>query len=76
MLNISGNGLKSLCALKPFLILETLLAEENEIQDLDELVEVVGEWKFIKMIKLNENPVCKKRKYRDNIVVNCLELGE
>lgn len=76
MLNISGNSLQSLDPLKPLTNLETVTAEDNDIRDLDDLVDVISNWQFVNNMKLSGNPVCKIRKYRDNVVVTCLELGE
>ncbi|GFS91104.1 protein phosphatase 1 regulatory subunit 42 [Nephila pilipes] len=74
VLNVSGNKVKSLLPFMPLENLEQFSAEENEMCDLHELVEVFSNWKYVMKIKLTGNPVCAVRKYRDNVVVACLEL--
>ncbi|GFQ85557.1 protein phosphatase 1 regulatory subunit 42 [Trichonephila clavata] len=76
VLNISGNKVKSLLPFKPLENLEHFSAEENEVYNLQELVDVFSNWKCVVKIKLSGNPVCTVRKYRDNIVISCLELEE
>ncbi|KAG8181838.1 hypothetical protein JTE90_003985 [Oedothorax gibbosus] len=76
VLNVSGNRLQSFSALKLLENLENFTAEENDVWDLQELVNVFGHWKCAEVIKLTGNPVCNTKKYRDNVVVVCLELEE
>ncbi|CAL1286065.1 unnamed protein product [Larinioides sclopetarius] len=76
VLNVSGNKLTSLAPLRPLEYLEHFTAEDNDVCDLQDVVDVFGNWKTIRVIKLTGNPVCHFRKYRDNVVVSCLELEE
>ncbi|GIX87063.1 protein phosphatase 1 regulatory subunit 42 [Caerostris darwini] len=76
VLNVSGNRLKSFMPLRPLEHLEHFTAEENEVCDLQEVVDVFENWKYARIVKISGNPVCALRKYRDNVVVSCLELEE
>ncbi|XP_055953987.1 protein phosphatase 1 regulatory subunit 42-like isoform X4 [Argiope bruennichi] len=75
VLNVSGNKLTSLAPLRSLEYLEHFTAEDNDICDLQDVVDVFNNWKTVRVIKLTGNPVCTLRKYRDNVVVSCLELG-
>ncbi|XP_055953985.1 protein phosphatase 1 regulatory subunit 42-like isoform X2 [Argiope bruennichi] len=76
VLNVSGNKLTSLAPLRSLEYLEHFTAEDNDICDLQDVVDVFNNWKTVRVIKLTGNPVCTLRKYRDNVVVSCLELEE
>ncbi|XP_054720403.1 protein phosphatase 1 regulatory subunit 42-like isoform X2 [Uloborus diversus] len=76
VLSVSGNRLKTLQAFRPLRCLQHLQAEENHILDLTELVETAGNWAEIRHLRLSSNPVCRQRKYRDSLVVACLELED
>ncbi|GIX81180.1 protein phosphatase 1 regulatory subunit 42 [Caerostris extrusa] len=76
VLNVSGNRLKSFLPLRPLEHLEHFTAEENVVCDLQEVVDVFENWKYARIVKISGNPVCALRKYRDNVVVSCLELEE
>ncbi|CAJ1082216.1 protein phosphatase 1 regulatory subunit 42 [Xyrichtys novacula] len=73
VLNISSNNIDSI---KDMIVLKELRdfsAADNKLHSIEELEEVLSHWPQLLQMNLSGNPVCKKAKYRDRLIV-CTSL--
>jgi len=76
VLNVSGNNLDSLKDLECMRQLTHFICVDNQLNDMKELANVLGQWYFLKRLDLLGNPLCHKAKYRDRIIVMAKQLGK
>lgn len=75
MLDVSGNGLDSLRDLEVLKQLVHLIASDNELTDMKEMVHLLNVWRTLRRLDLIGNPLCHKNKYRDRLIVASPNLG-
>ncbi|TGZ72197.1 hypothetical protein CRM22_002240 [Opisthorchis felineus] len=73
-LDVSGNALETLEDLTPLKKLVYLSAGNNHIKSMTKLSEVLPSWPALTHLELQGNPVMKKLRARDAIVVNTKSL--
>ncbi|GAA47728.1 leucine-rich repeat-containing protein 67 [Clonorchis sinensis] len=73
-LDVSGNALETLEDLTPLKKLVYLSAGNNHIKSIRKLSEVLSSWPALTHLELQGNPVMKKLRVRDAIVVNTKSL--
>ena len=66
---MSGNNLDTLSEIGPLRNLEQLIASNNSLNDMKELVLLLKCWPRLWKLELNGNPLCLKNKYRERIIV-------
>lgn len=52
-----------------------LFANDNLLNDFDDISHALSIWKQLQKLEMTGNPVCNKSKYRDNIIVASQSLG-
>ncbi len=68
-MNVSGNNLDTLSEIGPLRNLEQLIASNNLLNDMKELVLLLKCWPKLWKLELVGNPLCLKNKYRERIIV-------
>ncbi|KAF4095819.1 protein phosphatase 1 regulatory subunit 42 isoform X1 [Onychostoma macrolepis] len=76
ILNISKNNIDEIWDLAPLQKLTHLYATDNQLQDIKELETVFSQWSQLRLLDLNNNPVCVKPKYRDRLITACKILED
>ncbi|CAD6208243.1 GSCOCG00003249001-RA-CDS [Cotesia congregata] len=74
ILNVTGNNI---CYLKPLSCLynlEILIAKNNNISEIIDVIETVKVLKSLVELQLENNPVTYKLRYRENIIANSCSL--
>ncbi|XP_068588442.1 protein phosphatase 1 regulatory subunit 42 [Cebidichthys violaceus] len=76
VLNINNNNIDEIRDLTVLKELQHFSAADNRLYNMEELEDVFSHWPQLLQMDLGGNPVCKKAKYRDRliIVVHSLEL--
>ncbi|XP_059838235.1 protein phosphatase 1 regulatory subunit 42 isoform X1 [Hypanus sabinus] len=74
VLNIKKNNIDEIKELACLENLNQFMAEENQIHDIKELEYVLGQWPKLWYLNLSGNPVCRKTKYRDKVMVMSTSL--
>ncbi|XP_072110465.1 protein phosphatase 1 regulatory subunit 42 isoform X3 [Mobula birostris] len=74
VLNIKKNNIDEIKELACLENLNQFMAEENQIHDIKELEYVLGQWPKLWYLNLSGNPVCRKAKYRDKVMVMSTNL--
>ncbi|XP_012137816.1 protein phosphatase 1 regulatory subunit 42 [Megachile rotundata] len=70
ILNISGNKIVSLKSIKVLHKLEVLEAENNIIDDIDDLTECISALNSLKNLSLQGNSVTEYHRYKENLIAN------
>ena len=68
-MNVSGNNLDSLSEIGSLRNLEQLIASNNCLSDMKEMVVLLKCWPKLWKLELTGNPLCLKNKYRERIIV-------
>ncbi|NWW84013.1 PPR42 phosphatase, partial [Rhynochetos jubatus] len=74
VLNISSNNIDELEDLAVLENLSYLTAVDNQLQHMKDLEVVLNKWTKLRSLDLTGNPICRKAKYRDRIVVQSRTL--
>uniref|UniRef100_A0A8C6TLV0 Protein phosphatase 1, regulatory subunit 42 n=1 Tax=Neogobius melanostomus TaxID=47308 RepID=A0A8C6TLV0_9GOBI len=74
VLNINNNNIDDLRDLAVLKVLQQFYASENRLDNIEELEDVLSNWPKLVQMDLNGNPVCKKQKYRDRLIIVCKKL--
>ncbi|KAF1399092.1 Protein phosphatase 1 regulatory subunit 42, partial [Spheniscus mendiculus] len=74
VLNISNNNIDELGELAVLENLSCLRAVDNQLQHMKDLEVVLKKWTKLRRMDLTGNPICRKPKYRDRIVVQSQTL--
>ncbi|CAF1414225.1 unnamed protein product [Rotaria sordida] len=69
ILNVSGNNLDSLVELGCLEKLQELTANNNNLENLRELVQLLSMWPYLKRLDTSRNPMCSKSRYRERLIV-------
>ncbi|CAF5066226.1 unnamed protein product, partial [Rotaria sp. Silwood1] len=69
ILNVSGNNLDSLVELSCLERLQELTANNNNLENLRELVQLLSVWSRLKRLDTSRNPICSKSRYRERLIV-------
>ncbi|CAF1103350.1 unnamed protein product [Rotaria sordida] len=69
ILNVSGNNLDSLVELGCLEKLQELTANNNNLENLRELVQLLSMWPHLKRLDTSRNPMCSKSRYRERLIV-------
>ncbi|EZA51092.1 Leucine-rich repeat-containing protein [Ooceraea biroi] len=73
-LDISGNKMTSLKDLVGFHELNILEAKNNLIGDMDDLTTTISTLTALKDLSLQDNPVVRSYRYRENLIANSISL--
>ena len=76
VLNISSNNLEDIADLRILRYITQFVANDNKLRDMKALARVVSSWQQLWRLELMGNPVCRKAKYRDRIIVMNESLGK
>ena len=76
VLDISGNSLDSIRDLEVLQEISQLVASDNELNDLKEMVNLLSLWRRLRKLDLIGNPMCHKNKYRDRLIISSPNLGK
>ncbi|KAL0278527.1 UNVERIFIED_CONTAM: hypothetical protein PYX00_000332 [Menopon gallinae] len=76
VLDVSQNNLSTLSGLRGLRRLEVLIANNNRLSDLKDVINTLKEWPFLKKLSLLGNPVVGQRWYRDSIIFASKSLGK
>ncbi|XP_051542669.1 protein phosphatase 1 regulatory subunit 42 [Myxocyprinus asiaticus] len=76
ILNISKNNIDEIWDMAPLKKLTHLFAADNQLQDIQELETVFGQWSQLHLLDLSRNPVSHKPKYRDRLITVCKILED
>nr|CAI5841340.1 unnamed protein product [Callosobruchus analis] len=74
ILNISHNKLCSLDYLRPLRNLVMIDASHNDLDDIKDVCQAVREWMYLREANFAGNPICKKHRYKDEIISNSYYL--
>ncbi|XP_009872268.1 PREDICTED: protein phosphatase 1 regulatory subunit 42 [Apaloderma vittatum] len=74
VLNISNNNIDDLEELAVLENLSYLRAVDNQLQHMKDLEVVLNKWTKLRRMDLAGNPICRKPKYRDGIIVQSQTL--
>ncbi|KAI8482401.1 hypothetical protein Bbelb_398860 [Branchiostoma belcheri] len=69
VLNVSGNSLEDLQDFRCLGGLNQFMAADNQLEDMKELAQVLSGWPSLWRLELVGNPLCRKAKYRDRVIV-------
>ncbi|CAH1254214.1 protein phosphatase 1 regulatory subunit 42-like isoform X2 [Branchiostoma lanceolatum] len=69
VLNVSGNNLEDLQDFRCLGNLNQFMAADNQLEDMKELAQVLAGWVNLWRLELVGNPLCRKAKYRDRVIV-------
>jgi len=76
VLNVSGNGITSLIDLQCLRQLRQLTTTDNRLFDLHEFAHLLSSsWQRLDRLDVANNPLCRRAKYRDYIIVSTPALG-
>jgi len=75
-LDISDNKMTSLRDLSGFHELDTLVAKNNQIDDINDLTLTISTLTSLKDLSLQGNPVTSSYRYRENLIANSVLLGK
>ncbi|XP_012265304.1 protein phosphatase 1 regulatory subunit 42-like [Athalia rosae] len=70
ILNITGNQMTTINELSNFQMLESLEANNNYIENIKDLTETIKSLPKLEQLSLQDNPVTKCYRYRENIIAN------
>ncbi|XP_034025647.1 protein phosphatase 1 regulatory subunit 42 isoform X2 [Thalassophryne amazonica] len=76
VLNISNNSIEEIGDLAVLTALQQFSAADNKLQDVKELEDVFQCWPWLCEMDLQGNPVCRKPKYRDRLIMACRSLED
>ncbi|XP_019618917.1 PREDICTED: dynein assembly factor 1, axonemal-like [Branchiostoma belcheri] len=76
VLNVSGNSLEDLQDFRCLGGLNQFMAADNQLEDMKELAQVLSGWPSLWRLELVGNPLCRKAKYRDRVIVMSGSLGK
>lgn len=74
VLNINDNNIDDIRDLAVLMELQQFSASENRLDNIEEIENVVTKWPKLVQMDLSGNPVCKKQKYRDRLIIVCKKL--
>ncbi|XP_035666629.1 protein phosphatase 1 regulatory subunit 42-like isoform X4 [Branchiostoma floridae] len=74
VLNVSGNNLEDLQDFRCLGQLNQFMAADNQLEDMKELAQVLTGWVQLWRLELVGNPLCRKAKYRDRVIVMSASL--
>ncbi|XP_066257519.1 protein phosphatase 1 regulatory subunit 42-like [Euwallacea similis] len=74
VLNISHNKIISLIFLTPLIHLVYLDASHNNLDDIKDVCQTFRSWTELLEAQLIGNPICKKHRYREDIIANTCRL--
>lgn len=69
VLNISENNIDSIEELKCLTKMTQFFTENNCLSDMKELSRVLAAWSSVWRLEVTGNPLCRKKKYRDRVIV-------
>lgn len=69
VLNVSSNNLEDLGDLRILRYITQFLANDNKLRDMKALSRVLTSWRQLWRLELMDNPVCRRAKYRDRVIV-------
>ena len=69
ILNVSSNNIEDFEELRCLRNLSHLIAEKNKLTDMEDLSQALIQWPFLSKLNVSENPLCKKKKYIDKIII-------
>ena len=76
VLNISGNGITSLADLQCLHQMRQLSATDNSLSDVGELSQLLSaSWRRLERLDVANNPLSRRNKYRDHIIIAAPALG-
>jgi len=76
VLNISGNGITSLADMLCLQQLRQLTTTDNRLSDVHELSQLLStSWRRMEWLDVANNPLCRRGKYRDYIIIASPALG-
>ncbi|XP_028288322.1 protein phosphatase 1 regulatory subunit 42 [Parambassis ranga] len=74
VLNINNNNIDDIRDLAVLKELQQFFAVDNKLHNVEELEDVFNHWPQLRLMDLSGNPVCKKPKYRDCLIITCKSL--
>ncbi|KAK2859447.1 hypothetical protein Q5P01_004067 [Channa striata] len=74
VLNISNNNIDDIRDMAVLKELQHFTAVGNKLHNVEELEDVLIHWRQLLQMDLGGNPVCKKPKYRDRLILVCKNL--
>ncbi|XP_041824354.1 protein phosphatase 1 regulatory subunit 42 [Melanotaenia boesemani] len=74
VLNINNNNIDDINDLSGLKELQHFSAADNKLHNIEELENVFSLWPQLLQMDLSGNPVCKKPKYRDHMIIVCKNL--
>ncbi|XP_006815067.1 protein phosphatase 1 regulatory subunit 42-like [Saccoglossus kowalevskii] len=69
VLNVSGNNLDDIKDLQLLKNLSQFMACDNSLRDMKVLSMVIGSWRHLWRLELTGNPLSRRSKYRDRVIV-------
>ncbi|XP_066917917.1 protein phosphatase 1 regulatory subunit 42-like [Clytia hemisphaerica] len=69
VLDVSGNNLDELSDLKILRFLDNLRIKDNDLDSWHDLSECLFEWKRLRNLDMNGNPICSHKKFRDKLII-------
>ncbi|XP_074841849.1 protein phosphatase 1 regulatory subunit 42 [Carettochelys insculpta] len=74
VLNISNNNIDELGGLAPLENISHLIAVDNQLHHVKDLEFILNKWTKLRRMDLKGNPVCRKPKYRDRLIIQSKTL--
>ncbi|XP_055007100.1 protein phosphatase 1 regulatory subunit 42 isoform X1 [Boleophthalmus pectinirostris] len=74
VLNINNNNIDDLRDLTALTELQHFSATDNRLDNIVDLEDVLSNWPNLVQMDLSGNPMCKKHKYRDRLIIVCKKL--
>ncbi|XP_072045949.1 protein phosphatase 1 regulatory subunit 42-like [Amphiura filiformis] len=69
VLNVSSNNLDDIADLRILRYITQFVANDNKLRDMKTLSRVISSWQQLWRLELIGNPLCRKAKYRDRVIV-------
>ncbi|XP_055086004.1 protein phosphatase 1 regulatory subunit 42 isoform X1 [Periophthalmus magnuspinnatus] len=74
VLNINNNNIDDVKDLTGLTELQHFSASDNRLDNILDLEDVLSNWPNLVQMDLSGNPVCRKQKYRDRLIIVCKKL--